>query len=89
MARNSRCLEVLCVRLTDNELTEMIGVAVWGWIFSINFVWIGTDFWLLVNKVPSLDSMGDVITLRMMENYTKSGPLESGITVVGLVGYYG
>ena len=63
-----------------------MGVAGWGCPISINVVWIGTAFLLLVNKVPRSTSMAHAITLRMMENSTQSVPLGSGITAGGLVG---
>ena len=63
-------------------------MAGWGWPISIGVVLIGAVFWPLVNKVPSSVSMDEFITMCMMENYTYSGPLGSGITVGGLVESY-
>ena len=65
-----------------------MGVVGWGCLISITVVCISTDFWPLVNKAPSLASMAKAITLCMIENPTQSGPLGSGSTVGGLVGYF-
>ena len=70
MACEQNGLAVLLVAITENELLEMMRVDGWGRYISNNVVHIGTDFWPLVNRLPSLDSMNDVNTLCMMHHYT-------------------
>ena len=89
MAYERRFLAVPFVMLTDDELSETMGVASWGWSISIIVVLIGAYFWPLVNKAPSLDSMAEAITLYMIENYTYSGTLGSCSTMGSSVGSCG
>ena len=86
MARDQCYLVVQFVTLTDDELSEMMVVAGWGWSISISLVLLGTYFWPLVNNAPSSDSMDKAIKLRMIKHSMYSVPLGSGDTVGVLAG---